>query len=127
MACVLRAAHHGLGTGFGRRAHRQYGPTASSMERGVCCLRQDIVVANGRIAAIRPSTGPLPADGIALPGRTVLPGFIDTHVHLGWYLNAQHRLHQNRDGDSPATSAFNHAANAWATLRARIHHRTEYW
>lgn len=85
---------------------------------GRVLVRQDIVVANGRIVAVRPSAGPLPSGGISLPGRTVLPGLIDTHVHLGWYLNSKQRLHQNRDGDSPATSALNHAANAWATLRA---------
>ncbi len=78
----------------------------------------DITVMRGRITAVRPATGPLPANAIDLRGRTVLPGLIDTHVHLGWYVNAANRLHTDTDGDSPATQALNHAGNAWATLRA---------
>ena len=78
----------------------------------------DIVVADGRIIAIRPATGPLPPEGIDLGRRTLLPGFIDTHVHLGWYLNHEERLHTEGDGDSPAMSAMAQASNAWVTLRA---------
>ncbi|MEO7361322.1 MAG: amidohydrolase family protein, partial [Gemmatimonadaceae bacterium] len=92
----------------------------SRMIDGIGSVRQnvDIVVENGRIARIQPSVGALPAGAIDLRGRTVLPGLIDTHVHLGWYLNAANRLHQARDGDTPAVSAYNQAGNAWATLRA---------
>ncbi|MBL0170060.1 MAG: amidohydrolase family protein [Gemmatimonadaceae bacterium] len=85
---------------------------------GRVLVNQDVVVSGGRITALRPATGALPANGIDLRGRTLLPGLIDTHVHLGWYLTAKHRLHQDRDGDSPAVGALNHAGNAWATLRA---------
>jgi len=79
---------------------------------------QDIVVRGGRIVAIRPVAGTLPVNGVDLRGLTVLPGFIDTHVHLGWYLNAQQRLHTDADGEPPAVGALNHAGNAWATLQA---------
>jgi imidazolonepropionase-like amidohydrolase len=85
---------------------------------GRTLANQDIVVTGGTITAIRPATGALPAGGIDLRGRTLLPGLIDTHVHLGWYINSQSRLHGNGDGDTPATSAMYHAGNAWATLRA---------
>jgi len=85
---------------------------------GRVLTRQDIVLQGGRIAAIRPSTGPLPAGGVDLGDRTVLPGLIDTHVHLGWYINSQDRMHTDGDGDAPGVSALAHAANAWATLRA---------
>ena len=78
----------------------------------------DIVVTDGRIARISASSGALPAGAIDLRNRTVLPGLIDVHVHLGWYINDQERLHQNRDGDSPGVSALNQASNAWKTLRA---------
>jgi imidazolonepropionase-like amidohydrolase len=78
----------------------------------------DIVVSNGRITALRPSTGPLPANAIDLRSRTVLPGLIDTHVHMSWYVTARGRLHTDGDGDTPSVEALNHAANAWATLRA---------
>lgn len=80
--------------------------------------RTDITVQGGRITALRPATGPLPAGGIDLGTRTVLPGLIDTHVHIGWYVNAANRLHTDSDGDSPATQAYSQAGNAWETLRA---------
>ena len=78
----------------------------------------DLLIANGRIAKVRPSAGALPRGAIDLRGRTVLPGMIDTHVHLGWYINDKQRLHADGDGDSPTESALNQAGNAWATLHA---------
>ena len=85
---------------------------------GRTLANQDVVVTGGKITAIRPAAGALPVGGIDLGGRTLLPGLIDTHVHLGWYINSQSRLHGNGDGDTPATSAMYHAGNAWATLQA---------
>ncbi|MEQ1690169.1 MAG: amidohydrolase family protein [Gemmatimonas sp.] len=85
---------------------------------GAVLTNRDVVIVDGRITAIRAASGALPAHGIDLRGRTLLPGLIDTHVHLGWYLTARNRLHQERDGDSPTLGALNHAGNAWATLRA---------
>ena len=85
---------------------------------GGVLTNRDIVVTDGRITAIRPAMGPLPANGIDLRQRTVLPGLIDTHVHIGWYVNSANRLHTDTDGDSPATQAFSQAGNAWVTLRA---------
>ena len=79
---------------------------------------QDIVIEGHRITAVRPAKGPLPAGGIDLGKRTVLPGLIDTHVHLAWYINSHGRLHTDSDTDTPAISALAQAANAWATLRA---------
>jgi imidazolonepropionase-like amidohydrolase len=51
---------------------------------------------------------------IDLGGLTVLPGFIDTHVHLGWHFGKDGRFAQ-RD-ESPAWSMAYAAENAWATL-----------
>ena len=79
---------------------------------------QDIVIEGHRITAVRPAKGPLPAGGIDLGKRTVLPGLIDTHVHLAWYINSHGRLHTDSDTDTPAIAALAQAANAWATLRA---------
>lgn len=78
----------------------------------------DITVQNGRITSIAASTGALPAGAIDLRTYTVLPGLIDTHVHLGWYITDRGKLHQERDGDSPTVSATQQAGNAWATLQA---------
>lgn len=85
---------------------------------GRTLLNVDITVGDGRIMAIRPAVGALPVGALDLRGATVLPGLIDTHVHLGWYINSANRLHTDGDGDSPATQALSQAGNAWATLRA---------
>jgi imidazolonepropionase-like amidohydrolase len=85
---------------------------------GAALGRREVVIEGTRIVAVRPAVGPLPAGGIDLGPRTLLPGLIDTHVHLGWYITAVGRLHQDGDGDGPAVSAFAQAGNAWATLQA---------
>jgi imidazolonepropionase-like amidohydrolase len=78
----------------------------------------DVTIRGGKIASIRPAAGALPPNGIDLHGRTLLPGLIDTHVHLGWYLNDKDRLHTSDDGDPPEKQALAQAGNAWKTLRA---------
>lgn len=85
---------------------------------GTLLKNQDVVVEGGRIIAVRASAGALPKGGIDLGARTLLPGLIDTHVHLGWYINGKGKLHTDDDGDTPSTSAYQQAGNAWATLRA---------
>jgi len=76
-----------------------------------------ITVRGGRIAAVERETKREAVDH-DLTGRTVLPGLIDTHVHLAWTLNAEGRLHTEKDGETPARTSFAQAANAWATLQA---------
>ncbi len=85
---------------------------------GLTLRNQDVTVLGGRITAMKSSTGVLPAGGIDLGTRTLLPGLIDTHVHLGWYITDKQRLHEDRDGDTPEVSTLQRAGNAWATLRA---------
>ncbi len=45
-----------------------------------------VVVEGDRIAAVNPATLPAGARIVELPGLTLLPGFIDMHVHLGYDL-----------------------------------------
>ena len=42
----------------------------------------DLELADGRIAAVRPSAGLPPPGASDLAGRMVLPGFVDMHTHL---------------------------------------------
>ncbi|MFD6100821.1 amidohydrolase family protein [Nocardiopsis flavescens] len=42
-----------------------------------------VVVEGGRVAAVGDVPVPAGAREVALPGHTVLPGLVDTHVHLG--------------------------------------------
>jgi imidazolonepropionase-like amidohydrolase len=47
---------------------------------------------------------------------TLMPGWIDTHVHIGWHFNKEGR-YDNR-GETPADAALYAAENAYATLQA---------
>lgn len=77
-----------------------------------------ITIRDGKVASIAPESGGSPAAAIDLRGRTVMPGLVDTHVHLAWTLNAKDRLHTDKDGEPPAQTTLAQAANAWETLRA---------
>src|ERR1700759_1642850 len=39
-----------------------------------------------------------------LKGMTLMPGIVDSHVHLNWYFNSQGKYHTGRDGDSRETT-----------------------
>lgn len=75
----------------------------------------DIVVRGGRITELRPARGKADID---LGTRVLAPGLIDTHVHLGWYINEKQRLHQGDDGDTEQTAILNVAGNAQRMLQA---------
>src|SRR5882724_10293870 len=68
-----------------------------------------IVVENGKIVAVEKGGGKATYD---LSGLTVMPGFIDTHVHLSWHFDANNRLEQGGREQALYT-----AANAWTTLQ----------
>ena len=53
-----------------------------------------VIVANGRIAGIQKSLKSIPAGAqvIDLKGKWLLPGYIDSHVHLGNFESAQRAL-----------------------------------
>ncbi len=107
-----------------RSARAQGAPTviraSSAIDgRGKTLTNVDIIVENGRIARIVPSSTGTPAGRyIDLRGRTVLPGLIDAHAHITWYFNRQGRYHTNGDGDTPVQSMLSTAGNAYATLMA---------
>jgi imidazolonepropionase-like amidohydrolase len=72
-----------------------------------------IVIEGSKIVAIDPKAGPVDYD---LHGLTVMPGWIDAHVHITWSFGPDGK---NANG-SPATQfgAYAAAANAYATLMA---------
>src|SRR5215831_519524 len=74
----------------------------------------DLTIADGRIARIAPAGSAKPA--YDLRALTVLPGLIDTHVHIAWHLGPDGR-YQPRDA-SPVTALGYAAENAWVTLMA---------
>jgi imidazolonepropionase-like amidohydrolase len=78
-----------------------------------------VTVHSGRIERVQPNIG---AQGrgatYELGSATLLPGFIDAHVHPGWYINREGALHSQRDADTPAQSAIARSGNLYATLAA---------
>ena len=49
---------------------------------------------------------------------TVMPGWIDTHVHLTSHFGADGRLHRAEAGEPPARTVLHAVGNAWRTLMA---------
>lgn len=72
-----------------------------------------IVIEGSKIVALDPKAGPIDYD---LRGLTVMPGWIDAHVHLSWFFGKDGKL--AGDEATPAEAAFGAAANAWAMLMA---------
>ena len=72
-----------------------------------------IVVEGARIVAIDPNAGPVDYD---LSGLTVLPGWIDAHVHITWSFD-ENGKNQGAGVITPQATLAS-AANAWATLMA---------
>ena len=78
-------------------------------------VRRDtrIVIEGGTIVAIDPKAGPVDHD---LRGLTVLPGWIDAHVHLTWIFGRDGR--NLNSGETTMDAAYRTAANARADLMA---------
>jgi imidazolonepropionase-like amidohydrolase len=70
-----------------------------------------IVIESSRIVAIDPKAAPVDYD---LHGLTVLPGWIDSHVHITWSFGPDGK----NAGQAAATPepAYAAASNAWLTL-----------
>ena len=72
-----------------------------------------IVVEGSKIVRIDPNAGPVDYD---LHGLTVMPGWIDAHVHITWSFDKDGK---NAGGDATGEYAtLQAAANAWSTLMA---------
>ena len=72
-----------------------------------------VTIRDGRIVSVGPAGG---AATIDLGTLTLMPGFIDTHVHIGWHFDEDARFHS---GPEPAdVAALYGAENAYVTLMA---------
>src|SRR3989440_2358914 len=81
--------------------------------RGHVLRNTRIVVEGSKIVAIDPKAGPVTYD---LRGLTVLPGWIDSHVHITWSFDREGR---NAGADETTQdAAYRAASNAWLTLMA---------
>src|SRR5467141_241672 len=72
-----------------------------------------IVVEGSKIVAIDPEGGPVDYD---LRGLTVLPGWIDAHVHITWRFGKDGK-NAGMEGTNQEV-AYEAASNAWVTLMA---------
>src|SRR4051794_7831647 len=84
--------------------------------KGQVLRGKEIVIERGRITRVADAKQKPTID---LSGLTVLPGFIDTHVHPTWYFNKEGRLEQGPGRNSKSTpqqAALFSAANLYATL-----------
>jgi aminopeptidase N len=81
--------------------------------RGGSASNQLITIRGSRIEHVGPARGPATYD---LGNLTLLPGFIDTHVHIGWHFGPDGRYVAGRE---PADQAALYGAeNAYLTLMA---------
>jgi len=78
---------------------------------GVVLEEAQIGVADGRITSLE---APMDGTVIDLRGYTVMPGWIDTHVHLSSHFDRTGRI--ATDSESPMEAAIGIAAAAWDTL-----------
>lgn len=72
-----------------------------------------VVVEGTRIVAIDPNAGPVDYD---LRGLTLMPGWIDSHVHITWGLGMDGK--NAGQGGTTQEVAYSSASNAWVTLMA---------
>ena len=79
--------------------------------RGHTITTTRITVTNGRIASL---TAPARGTVIDLRGYTVMPGWIDTHVHLDSHWNRAGRI--ATDSEPPMEAALGIALAGWETL-----------
>jgi imidazolonepropionase-like amidohydrolase len=80
--------------------------------KGGTLRNQQIVIDGSKIKSITGLNGRATYD---LRGLTVMPGWIDTHVHMNWHFDADHKLVNGRE--DPKSSALFSAENAWLTLQ----------
>ena len=82
--------------------------------RGAVLHNTRIVVDHGKIVRIDPKAEPVDID---LRGRTVMPGLIDTHVHISWTFTKDSNLIDQKHEDAE-WSSLEMESNAWKDLQA---------
>lgn len=116
-ALCLRA-HAQTGAASGRTAASQGRRVVIAVStlldgRGRVLRNTRIVVEGRKIVAIGPRAGPVDYD---LRGLTVLPGWIDAHVHITWSFGEDGK--NAGATETTQAAAYRSASNAWATLMA---------
>ena len=79
--------------------------------KGGILKNRQIVIEGGKIQSVAPGNEKATYD---LRGLTVMPGWIDTHVHINWHMDANHKSVSG--GEKPDDAALYTAGDAWITL-----------
>ncbi len=82
--------------------------------RGAILHNQQIVIDHARIVSIGSADSNVKPD-YDLSNLTLMPGWIDTHVHLQWHMDANRKAVSG--GADPQEMALYTAADAWLTLQ----------
>jgi imidazolonepropionase-like amidohydrolase len=86
--------------------------------RGGATRDATLVVEGSRIARVGDASAPVSYD---LSGLTLLPGGIDTHVHLGWHFDEDGKTHDAPPAEESAEEAMLFAVeNAYTTLMGGV-------
>ncbi len=82
---------------------------------------RDVVIRGGHIVEVAPGGEGEGDVRYELGDLTLLPGLIDTHVHIGWHFDrSTGRTHSSDVDESPEESALYAAANAYTTLMSGV-------
>jgi imidazolonepropionase-like amidohydrolase len=81
--------------------------------RGATISNATVSIKDGKIVSVGQAGG---TPTIDLGNLTLLPGFIDTHVHIGWHFDDKGRYHSGPE--PPEQAALYGAENAYTTLMA---------
>ncbi len=84
--------------------------------RGAVLEDRDLVVRDGRIAGIVPRGDGRGDRVYDLSALTVLPGYIDTHVHIGNHFDDDGKVHRDENDPSAAHVTLHGTENAYRTL-----------
>ncbi|HSP13436.1 MAG TPA: amidohydrolase family protein [Thermoanaerobaculia bacterium] len=84
--------------------------------RGAVIRHAAVVVDGNKIVHIDPKPAHVDID---LGNRTLMPGGIDTHVHIGWHFDKNGRS-SDGENETPEETALYAAENAYATLLSGI-------
>jgi imidazolonepropionase-like amidohydrolase len=114
MSLLAAGVAHGRGATASRRDGRIILATRVALDgRGHVLRNARLVIEGSRIVAVQRGAGPADYD---LRGLTVMPGWIDSHVHLTWHFGPDGR--NAGDGTASPEAAQAAADNAAATLLA---------
>ncbi|HYM60260.1 MAG TPA: amidohydrolase family protein [Thermoanaerobaculia bacterium] len=89
--------------------------------RGEVYKNAAVVVRGSKIASVETDPAAIKRVDYDLGNATLMPGGIDTHVHIAWHFDPDGRSHDDEDrGETPAQTVLFAAENAYRTLMGGI-------